>query len=330
MSTLNTVFAGLNLKNPIIAASSGLTQSVSQINELANAGVAAVVLKSIFEEEILMEMEQVQHQMVGQLSVFPETRDFLDEEPHIDLIRDHIQLIAEAKASVNIPIIASINCVSNQKWTYIAAEFEKAGADAIELNLFSLPSDMNRPAGEIEQMYLDLVDEVCNSVKIPVILKVSPYFTSLGQMLKKFSLLPIKGIVLFNRYYSPDIDIVHKKLVSSFVLSAPSEIALPLRWTAITSQQLNISLAASTGIHSTSDVIKLLLAGSSAVQIASVIYESGAEIIGKMLSELQIWMQQNDYHSIGDFKGKLSLGRQNDAAEWERVQFMREFRNFIK
>jgi len=327
---LSTNFAGLKLNNPIIAASSGLTDSIKSIKSLANAGVGAIVLKSIFEEEILMEMEQIKQQMTGRPYVYPETLDYLDEEPHVDLISSYIELIEKAKKEVKIPIIASVNCVSNQKWTYIAKEIESAGADAIELNLFSLPSDLEKPAGEIEQMYTDLVNEVCSQVKIPIILKISPYFTSLGQMVNKFSKLPIKGIVLFNRYYSPDIDINNLALATSFVLSSPSEIAQPLRWIALLSDSVKTDFAASTGVHTGADVIKMLLAGASVVQVASTIYNNGEGVIKEMTDFLSNWMKENEYKSIKDFRGKLSLKGSNNKAPWARVQFMREFRNFIK
>lgn len=330
MTRISTSYAGLKLKNPIIAASSGLTDSVENIKQLEAAGVGAVVIKSIFEEEILMEMEQVKQQMTGRPYVYPETMDYLDEEPHVDLISEYIELIKNVKKEVTIPVIASVNCVSNQKWTYIASEFEEAGADAIELNLFSLPSDMEHPAGEIEQMYVDLVNEVCSSVKIPVTLKISPYYTSLGQMIQKFSKMPIKGIVLFNRYYSPDIDIETEQLTTNFVLSSHSEISLPLRWTAILSESVEVDIAASTGVREGADVVKMILAGASAVQIASTLYTNGNSVVGTMLKTLDDWMKNKSYKSIEEFKGRLSLKDVDNPGSWARVQFMREFRNFIK
>lgn len=330
MINISTAYAGLKLKNPIIAASSGLTDTVESMKKLATAGVGAIVIKSIFEEEILMEMEQIQQQMTGRPYVYPETMDYLDEEPHVDLISKYIDLISETKKHVDVPIIASINCVSNQRWTYIAAQFADAGADAIELNLFSLPADLKRPAGEIEQTYLDIVTEVCNIVDIPVTVKISPYYTSLGQMIAKFAKLPIKGIVLFNRTYSPDIDTSAEEITTNFVLSSASEISLPLRWTAIMSENVEVDLAASTGVHTGNDMIKMLLAGSAVVQIASTIYMSGDEVIMQMLQELEAWMKSKDYKSINDFRGKLNLKDVENPGDWARVQFMREFRNFIK
>jgi len=330
MANLATKYAGLTLSSPIIASSSGLTDSLNHIIELEKAGVGAVVLKSIFEEEILMEMDQVKHQMTGKPYVFPETMDYLDEEPHEDLIRAYLRLISESKKVVKIPIIASINCISNQKWTYLAQEIEKAGADALELNLFNLPSTTEMPAGEIEEMYLEIVEKVVSLVKIPVTIKLSHYYTALGQMLLKYSKTKVKGIVLFNRYYSPDIDINAQEVSGSFVLSSPSDIALPLRWIALSSGNLKVDFAASTGVHDGESVVKLLLAGASAVQVATVIYKNGLNSVSALNDFVLNWMKDKNYQSISEFQGKLNYKSLNNPASWERCQFMREFRHFVK
>jgi dihydroorotate dehydrogenase (fumarate) len=330
MTNLSIQYAGLNLSSPIIAASSGLTETVQHIKELQAAGVGAVVLKSIFEEEILMEMEQVKQQMTGRPYVFPETMDYMDEEPHEDLIRKYLRLITECKQAVKIPVIASINCVSNQKWTYLATEIEKAGADAIELNLFSLPSESEVPASEIEEMYLALVEKVVKQVKIPVTVKISHYYTAMGQMISKFGKTGVKGIVLFNRYYSPDININDEEISGSFVLSSPSDFSLPLRWIGLMSSSVKVDFAATTGVQSGESVVKALLAGASVVQIASILYKNGMESVGELNSFVQNWMNEKGYKSISDFKGKLSYKSISNPAAWERVQFMREFRHFVK
>ncbi|MDA3891123.1 MAG: dihydroorotate dehydrogenase-like protein [Salinivirgaceae bacterium] len=330
MANLSTHYAGLALASPIIAASSGLTETVENVIELEKVGVGAVVLKSIFEEEILMEMEQIKQQMTGKPYVFPETMDYMDDEPHEDLIRKYLRLISEAKSAVKIPIIASINCISNQKWTYLASEIEKAGADAIELNLFSLPSENEMPASEIEEMYLTLVNKVCKQVNIPVTIKISHYYTALGQMIKKFSKTGTKGIVLFNRYYSPDIDINSEEISGSFVLSSPNEIALPLRWIGLMSGNVKTDFAATTGIHSSKSAIKAILAGATVVQIASVIYKEGLSVVNEFNSDILNWMKEKDYECISDFKGKLCFKGADNPASWERVQFMKEFRHFVK
>jgi dihydroorotate dehydrogenase (fumarate) len=329
MTKLSTKYAGLNLSSPLIAASSGLTDTVKNIVELEKAGVGAIVLKSIFEEEILMEMEQVKNAMTGRPFVFPETFDYLDEEPHEDLTRKYLNLIKESRAAVAIPIIASINCVSNQKWVYLAQEIEKAGADAIELNLFSLPSTTEAPAGEIEEMYVELVAKVVKMVKIPVTVKISHYYTALGQMIEKFAATGIKGMVLFNRYYAPDVDINQESISGSFVLSSPTDVSLPLRWIALSSGKVKVDFAASTGVHDGESAVKLLLAGASAVQLASVIYKRGLNVIDELNHFILNWMKEKKYNSIADFQGKLNYKATSNPASWERTQFMREFRHFV-
>ncbi len=329
MANLSTKYAGLNLKTPIIAASSGLTDSVSNIIELEKAGVGAIVLKSIFEEEILMEMDQIKNSMTGRPYVFPETFDYLDEEPHEDLTRAYLRLIKESKDAVSIPIIASINCVSNQKWVYLAQEIEKAGADAIELNLFSLPSNNEAPAGEIEEMYIELVAKVVKLVRIPITIKISHYYTALGQMIDKFAATGIKGVVLFNRYYSPDIDINLEQVSGAYVLSSPTDVALPLRWIALSSGKVPVDFAATTGVHDGESIVKLLLAGASGIQIASVIYKKGLNVVDELNHFVLGWMKEKGYKNITDFQGKLNFKSLHNPASWERTQFMREFRHFV-
>ncbi len=328
MANLGTKYAGLDLKNPIIASSSGVTDSVARVQKLAEAGVGAVVLKSIFEEEILLEMEQIMQNMTARTFIASETMDFMDEEPHEDLTRKYLSLISDCKAKVDIPIIASINAISNQKWTYLATEIEKAGADAIELNLFALPSDMEKTSQEIESTYVEIVKEVISQVNIPVTVKVSHYFTAMGNVLKQFAEAGVKGIVLFNRYYSADIDIENEVFESSaFVLSNNNEIALPMRWIGLMSDKIDVDLVATTGIHSGKDVVKLLLAGAPAVEIASVLYRKDFSVVKEMTDFVANWMSERDYETIEDFKGKLA--HRGNTSSWERIQFMKEFRHFL-
>lgn len=330
MVNLACTYAGLNLKNPIVMASSGLTATVENVKELVDAGAGAIVLKSIFEEEILMEMEQSNQEMIGRPYIYPETMDYMDEADDEDLIRKYLGLIKDCKANTDVPIIASINCVSNQKWIYLAKEIEKAGADAIELNIFSLPSDTNHAAGEIENAYIEIVDSVVALISIPLTIKISPFFTSLAQMIHRFESMGVKGIVMFNRFYAPDINITDQALSSSFVLSNPSDIALPMRWIALMAEKVNVDFAATTGIHHGSGAVKMFLAGASVVQIASTVYKNGPKVIEEIKQELSQWMVDNDYKSLSEFKGKLSLNAGVQTAAWERVQFMREFRHFVK
>lgn len=330
MPNLTTQYAGLELKNPIIASSSGVTDSFARVKKLEEVGVGAVVLKSIFEEEILLEMEELMQNMTARPFVFPETMDYMDEEPHVDIIRKYLNLISDCKKEVKIPVIASINAVSNQKWTYLASEIEKAGADAIELNMFALPSDLSKTSEEIEETYLAIIKEVLSQVKnIPVTIKISQYFTAMGHMIEKFAQSGVKGIVLFNRYYSADIDINEETLSAAFVLSNNNEIALPMRWVGLMANRVDVDLAATTGVHTGEDVVKLLLAGAPTVQIATALYRNDFSVVGEMTAFVESWMKEKGYKKIDDFKGKLSYQGTENSASWERVQFMKEFRHFV-
>jgi len=329
MPDLTTNYLGLDLKNPIIAASSGLTDSIEKLIELEENGAGAIVLKSLFEEEIIMEMEEQLHSMTNRLYVYPETFDYMNEDPKEDTVRKYLRLIQEAKAAVSIPIIASINCVSAQKWTYFAREIEKAGADALEVNLFVLPTDMNRTGDENEQIYYDVLKTVKDQVAIPVVLKISPYHSNLSNLIKRLDDMDVDGIVMFNRFYSPDFDINNLSITSGQILSHSDDYKNSLRWIGIMSDRVKCSLAGTTGIHTSESIIKHLLAGADVVQLASVLYKNGPEYIDTLTKEIYSWMEKQGFESIREFRGKMNQNKSNNPAAFERVQFMKHFRNFI-
>ncbi len=329
MVDLTTKFLGLTLRNPLIVGSSGLTDSVEKVKAAQDAGVGAVVLKSLFEEEIIAEMEEAMHRMTSRQFVYPETFDYMDEEPDEDSVRKYLRLISESKAAVHIPVIASINCVSAQKWTYFAKEIQDAGADALELNLFILPSDFERTAAENEKLYFDIVSEVLKVVKIPVLLKISYYSSNLGQMIQKLSASGIKGLTLFNRFYSPDFNLETYQVVSTNVLSNPSDLSVSLRWIAVMAERVNCDLAASTGVHDGEAFIKQILAGANAVQVVSALYRHGIGYAGQIIEETKKWMEHEGYASPNEFRGKMSQAKSSNPAAYERVQFMKSFRHYI-
>ncbi|MGQ1910798.1 dihydroorotate dehydrogenase-like protein [Marinifilum sp. RC60d5] len=329
MPTLTTNYLGLELKNPIIVASSGLTDSIEKIKELEANGAGAIVLKSLFEEEIVMEMEEQMHAMTNRPYVYPETFDYMEEEPHEDILRKYLRLIEDAKAAVSIPIIASINCVSAQKWIYFSQEIEKAGADALEINLFVLPTDMHRTGDENEHIYFDVLTTVKKQIALPVALKISPYHSNLANVIKRLDDMKVDGIVMFNRFYSPDINIDTLNVTSGQVLSNSDDYKNSLRWVGIMSDRINCSLAGTTGIHTSESIIKQILAGADAVQLASVLYKNGPGYIDILTKEIYSWMEEHGFESIQDFKGKICQSKSNDPAAYERVQFMKNFRNFI-
>ncbi len=328
MHNLKTSFFGLKLKNPIIAGSSGLTNSISDIQDIEKAGASAVVLKSLFEEEIRVETEKNMTKMVASGFVYPETMSYFEYDDMDDPLGNYLQFIRDVKKSVKIPVIASINCVTADQWTYFAKQIEEAGADAIELNIFALPTDINRTSQETEDLYFNIIEAVLKQVTIPVNIKMGYFSANLAKLIERISKTKIAGITLFNRFYSPDIDIDNMEITSSNVLSNPDEITMPLRWVGIMSGRVKCQLAASTGIHNGEAVIKQLLAGAGAVQVASTLYRNGVQHINKMLKEVTNWMDQNDYKSVNDFMGKMSQDNSSNPAAFERVQFMKYFREF--
>lgn len=329
MADLTTVFAGLKLKNPVIIGSSGLSDTIENIQELENKGAAAIVLKSLFEEEILKEMNASMHRMSSDGFLYPETVDFYEymESPDEPATK-YLDYIRKAKKSVNIPVIASVNCITASQWTYFPGQIQQAGADAIELNVFILPSDFSRSAEENEKIYFEIIREVKKQVTIPVIVKLSYYFSNLASFLQKISNSGIDGLVLFNRFYNPDIDIDSFEFTAGAVLSNPSDLYLSLRWIGILSGRSGCNLCASTGVHNGSALIKQLLAGADAVEVASTVYVNGPDQIQMMLDELENWMADKQMDQISQFRGMMSQAKTVNPAAYERIQFMKYFRGF--
>ena len=327
MNNLKTRFFGLDLKNPLIASSSSITENVDHLKELEINGVSAIVLKSVFEEEIIHSLEQNMNSMVASGFVYPETYDYFEYDEMNDPMGNYLKLISYAKKAVQVPVIASVNCVSSEKWPFYAKQLQTAGADAIELNVFMLPSDLNRTEKETELIYFDIVNQVLKQVSIPVTLKIGSYSGNLASLIQKLSKTDVAGITLFNRSYSPDFDIENLTLTSANVLSSQAELSLPLRWISIMSGRVDCDLAASTGVHSGTDLVKVLLAGANAAQVASTIYKNGFEYLSVMLRDLEDWMSKNSFQSIEDFKGKLRQLDSKNPAEYERIQFIKHFRN---
>ncbi len=321
---ISTQFAGLELKSPIIVGSSGLTGSTKHFKEMEQNGAGAIVLKSIFEEEIVFEYNNIMDE-AQKYGYDNENLDYFDLKIKQDNINKYVELIKSAKKAVSIPIIASINCVSTHEWTYFTKKIEQAGADALELNIFLLPSDTEKSPQEIENSYFKIIEEVKKEVKIPLIIKMSSFFTNLGAMIKNVSGSGIDGLVLFNRYYSPDIDIKTKKITASDIFSKPTDISLPLRWVAITSSKIGSSLAASTGVHNSDGLIKMILAGADAVEIVSTLYKNGISQIKKMKDELIKYLNDQELESIKQIKGTASQMKVSNPARFERVQFMKYF-----
>lgn len=327
MGNLETTYLGLKLKNPLVAASSGLTGSIEKLKELEKAGIAAVVLKSIFEEQILGEVSHMISKGAENAD-YPEAEDYIKYYLRDNSLRKHIELIETAKKELTIPVIASINCVSANEWTSIAKEFEKAGADALELNIFYVPSDRNERPGMVEQLYLDVLQKVKSEVKIPVAVKFGIYHSNIVGMADKLKSGGAKGIVMFNRFYEPDINVETLELTASEIFSNPSDIRRTLRWTGmVSSMVIGLEIAASTGIHDSNAVVKFLLAGAQVTQLCSTIYLNGVKVIPEILNGISEFMKKWNFKRIEDFRGRLSYKNIPDPMLYERAQFMKYYSN---
>ncbi|MGD0342571.1 MAG: dihydroorotate dehydrogenase-like protein [Bacteroidales bacterium] len=338
MTDLQTTYLGLKLKNPLIAGSCGLTNSVQSIKEIAGKGVGAVVVKSIFEEQINVDTEKVIKDEEGGIKVLTRASDKMlgrrvhDYDEAYSYIYDfarrntldkYLRFIGEAKKSVNIPVIASINCVSNSDWHSFAKKIEETGVDALELNIFILPSDWRRNGADNENIYFDIIRDIRNYVNLPVSVKIGYYFSALSQSVQKLSQSGVKGIVLFNRPYNTDFDVEKMEVSHGSIYSGESEYNHTLRWISILSGNVSCDLSASTGIHTWEAFVKQLLAGAKTVQIVSALYKEGMEVIPDILNNTAFWMQRHGFENIDSFRGKLGKSKLENPAAIERVQFMK-------
>lgn len=327
MANTETTYLGLKLKNPLVVSSSGLTNSVEKIKNLRDAGAGAVVLKSLFEEQINQEINHAIHS--GHGFDYPEAEDYMREYSRHNSLSEYLDLIREAKAAVDIPVIASINCYSSNEWVDFAQNIQEAGADAIELNLFVVNTDKNSEAAEYEQVYYDVAQSVNKVVSIPIAMKLGMYFSNLLSVVNKLSVSGAGGVILFNRFYEPDINIYNMNLKAAEVFSSPSDIRRSLRWVSIVSSKIhNIDVSASTGVHDGEALIKQLLAGAKTVQVCSAIYKNGPTVVTRMLNQLEKWMDQKKFETIESFRGKMSYRNIPDPMLYERAQFMKYFSSF--
>jgi dihydroorotate dehydrogenase (fumarate) len=318
---LTTSYLGLKLKNPIVVGSSTFTGTVEGIVNCAKAGAGAVILKSLFEEQILSDIKKE-----------ASYTDIYNSNPDADLymktflrgneIAIYEKLIREAKKSVDIPIIASINCADKGEWMSFAKELQDAGADALELNIAVSPFDKDVASKNIEDEVVNIFNEVKKTVSIPVSVKLGNHFTNIGNLAFRLSMADAAGLVLFNRYYNPTIDIEHLKVVPGSALSVEEENSDTLRWISLLSAQgIPCDLSASTGVHTADDVVRQLLAGAKSVQVCSTLYRNGVEHIAKMVEGLEGWMQKHGFNSVDEFRGKCSASA--DVKVFERLQYLR-------
>ncbi|NDY72591.1 diguanylate cyclase [Desulfobacter hydrogenophilus] len=322
---ISTTYMGLTLESPVIVGSSGLTDSVEKLKRIEDAGAGAAVLKSIFEEEIAYEYNDMIKDVSLTTGYNLEQFDYLDMQLRGKKLSAYLDLIKEAKAGVSMPVIASVNCVYSHEWASFAKQIADAGADALELNMFFAPTDFERESSELEKVYFQIVEKLLKTITIPVSLKISYYFSNLGRMIQRLSETGISGIVLFNRFFSPDIDTDKLEVKPSFLFSSPSDIAISLRWMAIMSQRVKCDLAASTGVHDAQGVIKHLLAGAQAVQMVSTLYKNKTPYLKTVIRDIRNWMETHGFNSLDDFRGKLSQAEAQNPAVYDRLQFMKYY-----
>lgn len=325
MPQLQCKYLGLSLRNPIIVASSGLTKTVEKMQACEEAGAGAVVVKSLFEEVLAQEEDKIH----DSTAIHAEAYDYLRSGLAMEYgPREYCNIIYEAKKKLQIPVIASVNCVTSKWWPSFTSQLEGAGADALELNIFTTASQVEQTSSALEQLYYEIVDAVKARVKIPVAIKIGMYFTSLPNLAMELCRRGIDGMVLFNRFTEPDIDIKKLQLRSTFQFSTRYEAHKPLRWIALLSGKVGCDFSATTGIHKAEDVIKMLLVGASSVEMASAFYKNGLEQIATLLKEIEAWMSEQGFETIDQFKGKLRFENATDADHFLRAQFIETIRGY--
>lgn len=324
MADLSTKYMGLALKNPLIIASSTLTIEPNKIKALEAAGAAAVVLKSIFEEQIRADVAGDYDGLEGR--AHPEALQYLRADLPMRLgPTKYLERVKAIKKAVSIPVIASLNCTTRARWTSFAEDIQRAGADAIELNIYDIPDDPDTPGGDVEMRHLDLVKAVKSVVKVPVAVKIGPYYSSLLDFARRVSRSGADAIVMFNRFFQPDIDTATLELKSHLVLSRPEDILLPLRWVAIVRDEVPCDLSLTGGVHDADGVVKAILAGANTVQLCSVLYRKGPDCIGGILEGLAAWMDKHGYAKVADFHGLLREKDLTDNKGFERAQYLKAF-----
>ncbi len=324
MIDLTTTYLGLALKNPIVASASPLSDSLDHIRQLEDHCAAAVVLPSLFEEQLTLEGETLDRDLSRGADSFAESLNYFPDLTTYNLGPDgYLELIRKAKTGLSIPVIGSLNGVSAGGWTRYAHEMEQAGADAIELNLYSIVTDPELTAAHIERAYLELVREVKQTVRIPVAVKLSPFFTAPANMAKRFEAAGANALVLFNRFYQPDLDLEQLEVVPSLELSSPQELLLRLHWVAIIFGGVNVDLAITGGIHNAEGVLKAVMAGARATMMTSALLRNGLEHLGVVLRDVQNWMEEHDYESIGQMCGSMSQRKVPNPTAFQRANYIR-------
>jgi dihydroorotate dehydrogenase (fumarate) len=320
---------GMTLRSPLVVSASPLSEKIDNIKKMEDAGAGAVVLFSLFEEQIRQEMASFDYFMQRGSNSFAEALSYFPTPVQYRVgIDNYLELILRATECCDLPVIGSLNGITPSGWVDYARSFQEAGASGIELNIFFIPADLSLSGEEVEQRYLDILKLVKEAVNIPVALKLNPYFSSLGNMAKRMSDAGADGLVLFNRFYEPDFDIDTLEIAHSLELSSSNEIRLPLQWLGILYGKIRSSLAATTGVQGSTEVIKYLLAGANVVMTASCLFKKGIPYIYQMLAELEEWMRARDFHSVEEMRGVMSQANIADPTKYERANYIKILQSY--
>jgi dihydroorotate dehydrogenase (fumarate) len=335
MVDLTTSYLGLPLKNPLVASASPLSQHVDVVRQLEEAGVSAVVMYSLFEEQIIADslrlhrdLTQGTESYAEAITYLPDLSQYSDDHRYRIGPEAYVERLGKLKQAVNIPVIGSLNGYTSGGWIEYAREIEQAGADALELNIYNLPTDPDLTSSQIEDNYLELVKAVRASVHIPLAVKLSPFFTALPNFARRLADAGVDGLVLFNRFYQPDFDLEELEVVPRLVLSSSQELRLPLRWIAILYGRIPVDFALTSGIHTTEDVLKATMAGASACMLASTLLKYGVQHAASILDGLTTWMEQQEYESIHQMKGSMSQQAVAEPAAFERANYIKVLSSF--
>ncbi|WP_083232887.1 dihydroorotate dehydrogenase-like protein [Endozoicomonas atrinae] len=324
MMDLTTKYMGLSLKNPLMAAASPLTSTVKSIQRLEKAGIAAVVLPSLFEEQIRREQEEEERIALSRNNLFPEATSFLPSGLTLERgSQAYLDTIHKAKAAVDIPVIASLNGCSEGGWVDYARQIEQAGADGIELHIYYNPPSLDITGRQVEEVYLDVARRVKNSVTIPVALKIDPFFSAFGNMARQFDEIGVDALVMFNRMLQPDFNLNNMLVEPNWPISKAGEIGIPLRWISVLHGKINASLAATSGAYDHEDIIKYLLGGADTVMLASALIRNGADYVSVLLKGLEVWLKQRDFEDLNEMRGLMSQRSVANPEAFERANYIR-------
>jgi len=326
---LTTTYLGLDLKNPLVVSASPLSKRLSVVRRLEDAGAAAIVMYSLFEEQIMHESHELDHYLNCGTDSYAEAINYFPDLDTYNLEPDiYLEHLHRAKQAVQIPVIGSLNGISSGGWIDYAHKIEQAGADALELNCYYLPTDINVTSTELEDAYVNLVKDVRATVKIPLALKLSPFFTALPHVAKRFVEAGADALVLFNRFYQPDLDCVTLEVVPNIELSTSHELRLPLRWIAILYGRLKVDFALTSGVHSVHDVLKALMAGANVAMMTSELLAHGVDCLTTITTDLQRWMEEHEYESVSSMRGSMSQSAVAEPAAFERANYMKALNSF--